>query len=123
PPAGGPAPPEGRHGHSPSAADGSTRASRSATVPAAAGIFSPQRPLLRLDGHGYSPAVLQQIVTAGARLHSFADAAFALSLTGLSISPRHVQELTGRIGAELAALRDAQARQRLKRQLPRGVAA
>ena len=38
--------------------------------------------MLRLDGHGYSPAVWQQVVTAGARLHSFADAAFALGLTG-----------------------------------------
>lgn len=73
--------------------------------------------MLRLDGHGYSPAVLQQIVTAGARLHSFADAAFALSLTGLSISARHVQELTGQIGAELAAIRDAKARKRRQRQL------
>jgi hypothetical protein len=78
---------------------------------------------LRLDGHGYSPAVWQQIVTAGARLHSFADAAFALSLTGLSISARHVQELTGRIGAELAAARDAQALQRRRRQLEPEVAA
>src|SRR5262249_11663518 len=87
------------------------------------GTFSPQRPLLRLDGHGYSPAVLRQIVTAGARLHSFADAAFALSLTGLSISPRHVHELTGQVGAELAAPRDAKARQRLKRRRPPGVGA
>jgi hypothetical protein len=63
------------------------------------------------------------IVTAGARLHSFADAAFALSLTGLSISPRHVQELTERIGAELAAVRDAKAQKRLKRQLQPEVAA
>jgi hypothetical protein len=79
--------------------------------------------LLRLDGHGYSPAVLQLIVTAGARLHPFAGAAFALSLTGLSISPRHVQELTGQVGAALAALRAAQARQRLRRQLQPEVAA
>jgi hypothetical protein len=63
------------------------------------------------------------IVTAGARLHSFADAAFALSLTGLSISPRHVQELTERIGTELAAVRDAKAHKRLKRQLQPEVAA
>jgi hypothetical protein len=60
---------------------------------------------------------LRQIVTAGARLHSFADAAFALGLTGLAISARHVQELTGQVGAELAAVRDDKARKRLKRQL------
>ena len=48
---------------------------------------------------------MQQIVTAGARLHSFADAAFALSLTGLSISPRHVQEIDDRHEVrEVAAL-------------------
>jgi hypothetical protein len=64
---------------------------------------------LRLDGHGYSPALLQAIVTAGARLHSFADAAFALGLCGLSISARHVQELTQEVGTDLAAARDAQA--------------
>jgi hypothetical protein len=56
--------------------------------------FFPLRPRLHLDGHGYSPTVLEQIVTA-ARLDSFADAAFAVGLTGLSISPRHVQQLTG----------------------------
>src|SRR5262245_4695023 len=86
PACGQPCPSSARRAPSPSAAGGSSRASRSATAPPAGGIFSPQRPLLRLDGHGYSPQVLQQIVTAGARLHSFADAAFALSLAGLSIS-------------------------------------
>lgn len=62
------------------------------------------------------------IVTAGARLHSFADAAFALGLAGLSISPRHVQELTARVGQELAAQRDAKAKKRLQRQLQPEVA-
>src|SRR5262249_19038148 len=75
--------------------------SRAATVPTAAGTFPPLRPRLRLDGHGYSPAVLEQVVTAAARLDSFADAAFAVGLTGLSISPRHVQQLTGEAGADL----------------------
>jgi hypothetical protein len=91
--------------------------SRSATVPTAAGTFSPLRPRLRLDGHGYSPAVLEQIVTAAARLDSFADAAFAVGLTGLSISPRHVQQLTQEVGADLARQRAAQAVQRRRRQL------
>jgi hypothetical protein len=68
--------------------------------------------------------VLRTIVTAGARLHSYADAAFALSLTGLSISARHVQQLTARIGDELAAARDAKARSRRQRQAaPAGGAA
>jgi hypothetical protein len=72
---------------------------------------------LRLDGHGYSPAVLQQVVTAGARLHSFADAAFALGLAGLSISARHVQHLTQEVGTDLARQRDEQAHHRRRRQL------
>ena len=93
-----------------------------ATVPTVAGTFSPQRPLLRLDGHGYSPAVLQNIVTAGARLHSFADAAFALGLSGLSISARHVQQLTQEVGADLARARDEQAQQRRRRELSPRVA-
>jgi hypothetical protein len=68
--------------------------------------------------------VLRTIVTAGARLHSFADAAFALGLTGLSISARHVQQLTARVGDELAVDRDAKARSRRQRQAaPPGVAA
>jgi hypothetical protein len=94
----------------------------SVTVPTAAGTFSPLRPLLRLDGHGYSPAVWQQIVTAAARLGSFADAAFALSLTGLSISARHVQQLTHQVGADLARQRDEQAAKRRRRQLSPRVA-
>ncbi len=94
----------------------------SATVPTADGTFSPLRSRLRLDGHGYSPAVLEQIVTAAARLDSFADAAFAVGLTGLSISPRHVQQLTQEVGTDLARQRDAQAVQRRRRQLPPRVA-
>jgi len=77
---------------------------------------------LRLNGHGYSQAVVQQIATAGARLHSFADAAFALGLTGLSISARHVQELTEEVGRELVVARDAKAQQRRQRQLQPEVA-
>jgi hypothetical protein len=69
-----------------------------------------------LDGHGYSPAVLQMIVEAGGRF-SFADAACALRLAGVSISPRHIRQLTLRIGAELAAARDAQALAHRRRQL------
>ena len=72
---------------------------------------------MRLDGHGYSPSLLQKIVTAGGRLHSFADAAFALGLSGLSISARHVQQLTQEVGADLARKRDAQAQKRRRRRL------
>lgn len=104
----GPCEPEGSN---------SNRANRCAIVPPAAGTFSPQRPILRLDGHSYSPSLLQAIVTAAARLHSFADAAFALGLSGLSISPRHVQQLAHEIGTELVAARDARADARRHRVL------
>jgi hypothetical protein len=56
------------------------------------------------------------IVEAGGRF-SFADAALALQLAGVSISPRHIRHLTLLIGAELAAARDAQAVAHRRRQL------
>jgi hypothetical protein len=56
------------------------------------------------------------IVEAGGRLHSFADAAFAVGLTGLSISARHVQQLTQEVGAELAQTVDGKAERRRRRQ-------
>jgi hypothetical protein len=87
----------------------SPRANRSATVPPVGGTFSPQRPLLRLDNHAYSPAAWQFIAAAAGRLDSFADAAFALSLAGLSISPQHVRTLAQEVGADLARQRDAKA--------------
>jgi hypothetical protein len=55
-------------------------------------------------------------------LHSFADAAFALGLSGLSISARHVQQLTQEVGTDLAHARDAQAPKRRRRQLSPRVA-
>jgi hypothetical protein len=55
-------------------------------------------------------------------LHSFADAAFALELSGLSISARHVQQLTQEVGTDLAQARDAQAQQRRRRELSPRVA-
>jgi len=55
-------------------------------------------------------------------LHSFADAAFALGLCGLSISPRHVQQLTQEVGTDLARQRDEQAQLRRRRQLTPRVA-
>jgi hypothetical protein len=40
-----------------------------------------------------------------------------VGLTGLSISPRHVQQLTDEVGTDLARQRDARAEQRRRRQL------
>jgi hypothetical protein len=56
------------------------------------------------------------VVEAGGRF-SVADAAFALRLAGVSISPRHIRHLTLLVGAELAAARDAQAVAHRRRQL------
>jgi hypothetical protein len=79
--------------------------------------------VLRLDGHGYSPALLQQIVEAGGLLKSSQQAALALhALLGLDISLRHVGRLTREVGTELAQRRDEQALLRRRRQLPPQVA-
>ena len=56
------------------------------------------------------------IVEAGGRF-AFGDAAFALRLAGVSISPRHVRHLTALVGQELAAARDAEAVAHRRRQL------
>ncbi len=66
--------------------------------------------MLRLDNHGYSPAMLDKIVTAGAELKSFQLAQRMLEkLAEFRISERHVGRLTETVGAELQALRDQQA--------------
>lgn len=63
--------------------------------------------MLRLDQHGYSPAMLDKIVTAGAELKSFRVAERMLAkLAEVTISERHVGRLTLAIGAELQAERD-----------------
>lgn len=95
----------------------SHRASRSATAPPVGGTFSPQRPPLRLTNHAYSPAAWRLIGRAAGRLGSFADAAFALDLAGLPISPQHVRTLAQEVGDDLARQRDAKAA-RGRRRLP-----
>jgi len=95
----------------------SNRTNLSLTARPVAGIFFPQRPILRLNNHGYSPSVFQAVVTAAARLHSFADAAFAMSLGDVIISPRHVQTLTQEVSDEMVAARDAQVEARRHRVL------
>ena len=78
---------------------------------------------MRLDSHGYSPTVMGMIAEAAARLHSFADAAFALNLADIPISSRHVQRIATEIGTELAKRRDEKVAQRRRRELPVRVAA
>jgi hypothetical protein len=89
-----------------------------AIVPTAAGTFSPQRPLLRLDNHRYSPALLQQIVELAGQLRSFQQAALAVGvLTSVKISGRYINTLTAQVGAELAQARDEKTVRQRRRQL------
>jgi hypothetical protein len=66
--------------------------------------------------------VLQVIAEAAGRLPAFADAAFALHLAGVDISPRHVGRVAHEIGGEMAQRRDDKATQHRRRQLPPRVA-
>src|SRR5207247_2645058 len=64
-------------------------------------------PHLKLDTHGYSPAVLHKIVGTAGHVKSHKVAAQVLALVGeLVISSRHVNRLTEEIGSEMALLRD-----------------
>lgn len=85
-------------------------------------IFFPQRPLLRLDGRAYSPAVLERIVTAGGLAKSFVVAAKLLKLIGeIDVSSRQVNNLTVLVGEELARERDGQTAAYADQPLPRAV--
>jgi hypothetical protein len=110
----------------PSPSKGESRSpctSRSATVPTVAGTFSPLRPALGLDSHGYSPTVLLLISKAAGRLPSAQAAAFALELADIKISSRHVQRIANEIGDELIRQREHKVEQRRHRELPVRVAA
>jgi hypothetical protein len=63
------------------------------------------------------------ISKAAGRLSSCADAAFALELAGVEISPRHVQRIASEVGAEMAQERDDEAVRQRRRELPVRVAA
>ena len=89
-----------------------------ATARSVAGLFFPLRVHLRIDGHGYSPAVLHKVVTAGGELKSFQRAAkLTTKLAEFSISGMQVSRLTHEIGRELASVRDHQAELHRYRQL------
>jgi len=63
--------------------------------------------LLRIDAHGYSPTILEKIVTAGGELKSYKLAAKMLyQLADFKISHMQVQRLTDEIGNELRDKRD-----------------
>ena len=84
------------------------------------GIFFPQRPLLKLDGRAYSPAVLERIVAVGGLAKSFEVAAKLLELIGeIEVSSRQINNLTVLVGEELAAQRDQLAAAYRDQPLPR----
>jgi hypothetical protein len=82
-------------------------ANRSATARRVVGIFFPQRPLLKLDAHSYSPTILHKILAATAEVKSHQKAAQVLGvLCELPISGRHINRLAEEVGLEMAAQRD-----------------
>lgn len=83
-------------------------ASQPATARRAAGLFSPQRPALKIDARGYSPTVLFRILSAAAEVKSHDKAARLLGvLCDLPVSGRHVNRIARDVGAEMAAARDS----------------
>lgn len=72
------------------------------------GIFFPQRTALAIDGGSYSPHVLRKAAVAGAHVPSYRIGAKLLDeLAGISISSRHLNNVTVKLGTELAEDRDA----------------
>ena len=84
------------------------------------GIFFPQRSALRIDGGSYSPHVLTKAVVASAHVPSYSIGSKLLDkLGGISISSRHLNNLTVKIGGELAQDRDARTAAYFDQPLPR----
>jgi hypothetical protein len=89
------------------AAAPSTTTNRFAIVPAVAGIFFPLRPVLQLDGLGFSPSIFNKIIQTAGRAASFKEAAELLKINAeFTISGRYVNELTKMLGLELQQARD-----------------
>lgn len=81
-----------------------------AVASTAGGSFSPADQRMKLGSEGYSPGLLKKIEFAGGNNRSFAAAAESLGrLAEFSISGRHVERLTQKIGKERAAQRDREA--------------
>jgi len=81
-----------------------------AGVNVAGGFFSLVDERLKLGCEDYSPAVLRKIEYAGGNSRSFESAAASLErLAEFSVSGRHVEKLTERLGEERAGRRDKDA--------------
>jgi hypothetical protein len=97
-----------------------TWTNRWATARRVVGIFFPQRPVLKLDGHGYSPTILHRILHIASVTSAFDVAETALKVVGeISISARQINNLANEVGQELAADRDARTEQYVHAPLPR----
>jgi hypothetical protein len=82
--------------------------------------FFPQRPVLKIDGHGYSPTILHRSLYLAGVINSFDVAEVALKVVGeIAISDRQINKLTTEMGEEMAADRDARTRHYVARPLPR----
>jgi len=84
------------------------------------GIVFPQRIALAIDGASYSPHVLTKVIVASAHVPSYLIGSKLLDeLGGISISSRHLNNLTVKIGVELAEDRDARTAAYFDQPLPR----
>jgi hypothetical protein len=76
--------------------------------------------VLKLDAHGFSPALIEKILLMAGRADSFDAAAEALRSVGeISISARTVNQLSAQLGGELAEQRDRRTQSYQDRPLPR----
>ena len=83
------------------------------------GLFFPQRTVLKIDQHEYSPVMIDKIVFAGTSGKSGEKAAKALQkLAGLKISAMTVLRITEQIGEELLHQSERQAALHQRRELP-----
>jgi len=82
--------------------------------------FFPQRTALAIDGRSYSPAVLEKVILVGAHAPSYAVGAKLLEVVGeIRISSRQLNNLTAKIGTELAGQRAASVAAYVDEPLPR----
>jgi hypothetical protein len=83
-------------------------------------IFFPQREVLKLDGHGYSPTILHRILHMAGVVSSFDVAEEALKVVGeITISDRHINNLVAEIGGQLQRERDQRTTRYVDQPLPR----
>jgi hypothetical protein len=84
------------------------------------GIFFPQRIALKIDGRSYSPRVLEKAMLCTARDPGYNLAAATLEDVGdITITGRHLRNLTVQIGGELSQERDAKTEAYFNQPLPR----